>query len=136
MDSETPSSILGNTSIRLRYPTAASYLWTNSRFPFPQGGRNPGEPRRTVTLPNTESIRRYLMYVRPSGFQKIRYSGCVNNRRKSKNLKLIFTLQGHQRFRARYTTLPDNWAYRINFSGLHRKVCGAFTLICPIHILS
>lgn len=72
---------------------------------FSARGRKPGEPRRTVTLPNDEFIRRYLTHVLPSGFQKIRYSGFLNNRGKGKNLKLIFTLQGHQRFQAKYTGL-------------------------------
>ena len=63
------------------------------------------EPRRVVTLKNTEFIRRFLMHVLPAGFQKIRYYGFLNNRYKSRNLKLIFTLQGHQRFKARYTGL-------------------------------
>ena len=72
---------------------------------FSARGRKPGEPRRMVTLENTEFIRRYLMHVLPPGFQKIRYYGFLNNRGKAKNLKLIFTLQGRQRFRARYTNL-------------------------------
>ncbi|MCA5578560.1 IS91 family transposase [Enterocloster clostridioformis] len=72
---------------------------------FSARGKKPGGPRRTITLENTEFIRRYLMHVLPSGFQKIRYYGFLNNRGKSKNLKLIFTLQGHQRFRARYSNL-------------------------------
>ena len=72
---------------------------------FSARGRKPGEPRRMITLENTEFIRRYLMHVLPPGFQKIRYYGFLNNRGKTKNLKLIFTLQGHQRFRARYTNL-------------------------------
>lgn len=72
---------------------------------FSARGKKPGEPRRMVTMENTEFIRRYLMHVLPPGFQKIRYYGFLNNRGKSRNLKLIFTLQGHQRFRARYTNL-------------------------------
>lgn len=72
---------------------------------FSARGKNPGGPRRILTLKNTEFIRRYLMHVLPSGFQKIRYYGFLNNRGKTKNLKLIFTLQGHQRFRARYINL-------------------------------
>ena len=77
----------------------------NQQVSFSARGRKPGEPRRTVTLENTEFIRRYLMHVLPCGFQKIRYYGFLNNRGKSKNLKLIFTLQGHQRFQARYVHL-------------------------------
>lgn len=72
---------------------------------FSARGKRPGEPRRVVTLKNTEFIRRFLMHVLPAGFQKIRYYGFLNNRYKSRNLKLIFTLQGHQRFKARYTGL-------------------------------
>lgn len=45
------------------------------------------------------------MHVLPSGFQKIRYYGFLNNRMKSDNLQLIFKLQGHQRFKQRYANL-------------------------------
>lgn len=77
----------------------------NQQVSFSARGKKPAEPPRTITLENTEFIRRYLMHVLPSGFQKIRYYGFLNNRGKGKNLKLIFTLQGHQRFRARYAHL-------------------------------
>ncbi len=72
---------------------------------FSARGKKPGSPRRTISLDNTEFIRRYLIHVLPKGFQKIRYYGFLNNRGKSKNLKLIFTLQGHERFRERYRNL-------------------------------
>ena len=72
---------------------------------FSARGKQPGEPRRQITLDHTEFIRRYLMHVLPPGFQKIRYYGFLNNRYKTRNLKLIFTLQGHQRFKAKYTNL-------------------------------
>ena len=72
---------------------------------FSARGKKPGEPRRQITLKHTEFIRRYLMHVLPPGFQKIRYYGFLNNRYKTRNLKLIFTLQGHQRFKAKYTNL-------------------------------
>lgn len=68
-------------------------------------GKKPDEPKRQITLSHTEFIRRYLMHVLPSGFQKIRYYGFLNNRYKTRNLKRIFKLQGHQRFKARYTGL-------------------------------
>ena len=72
---------------------------------FSARGKKPGEPRRQITLKHTEFIRRYLMHVLPPGFQNIRYYGFLNNRYKTRNLKLIFTLQGHQRFKAKYTNL-------------------------------
>ena len=45
------------------------------------------------------------MHVLPTGFQKVRYYGFLNNRMKSKNLKLIFKLQGYQKFKQRYAGL-------------------------------
>ena len=78
---------------------------TEDNVTFSARGKRPEDPKRTITLKNTEFIRRYLMHVLPSGFQKIRYYGFLNNRMKSKNLKLIFTLQGHQRFKRRYADM-------------------------------
>lgn len=75
------------------------------RVTFSARGRGPGEPRRTITLANTEFIRRYLMHVLPPGFQKIRYYGFLNNRYKAQNLKLIFSIQGFRRFKERYANL-------------------------------
>lgn len=72
---------------------------------FSARGKKPDGPKRQITLSHTEFIRRYLMHVLPSGFQKIRYYGFLNNRYKTRNLKRIFKLQGHQRFKARYTGL-------------------------------
>lgn len=42
------------------------------------------------------------MHVLPSGFQKIRYYGFLNNRMKTQNLKVIFKLQNSRRFKQRY----------------------------------
>ena len=47
----------------------------------------------------------YEKDVLPPGFQKIRYYGFLNNRYKSRNLKLIFKIQGGQRFKERYAGL-------------------------------
>ena len=91
---------------------------------FSARGRKPGDPRRTVTLENTEFIRRFLMHVLPKGFQKIRYYGFLNNRMKSENLQLIFTLQGRQRFRQRYAGL--------SMAELLRAVWNVDLRICPV----
>lgn len=78
---------------------------TEDEVTFSARGKNPGDPKRQVSLKHTEFIRRYLMHVLPSGFQKIRYYGFLNNRMKNTNLKIIFTLQGHQRFKQRFTNM-------------------------------
>lgn len=75
---------------------------TEDMVTFSARGKKPGGPKRRITLEHTEFIRRYLMHVLPSGFQKIRYYGFLNNRMKYKNLKLIFKLQNGQRFKQRF----------------------------------
>lgn len=75
---------------------------TEETVTFSARGKKPDEPKRQVTLKHTEFIRRYLLHVLPSGFQKIRYYGFLNNRMKHKNLKVIFQLQNGQRFKQRF----------------------------------
>ena len=78
---------------------------TETHVSFSARARKPGDPRRVIVLAHEEFIRRFLMHVLPSGFQKIRYYGFLNNRMKSKNLKLICRIQGHQRFKSRYANM-------------------------------
>lgn len=75
---------------------------TKDKVTFSARGIKPGDPKRLITLTHTEFIRRYLMHVLPSGFQKIRYYGFLNNRMKYSNLKVIFKLQNGQRFKQRF----------------------------------
>lgn len=97
---------------------------TESQTTFSARGRKPGEPRREITMENSEFIRRFLMHVLPPGFQKIRYYGFLNNRMKSRNLKLIFKLQGYQKFRCHYTDL--------SLHELLKAVWGFDVRICPV----
>lgn len=103
---------------------------TEDEVTFSARGRMPGEPKRIITLKNEEFIRRYLMHVLPSGFQKVRYYGFLNNRMKMKNLKLIFTLQGHQRFKRRFVdmTIPELLKAVWNFDICVCPECGHSTM--------
>lgn len=76
---------------------------TDHEVTFSARGIKPGDPKRKISLSHEEFIRRFLMHVLPHGFQKIRYYGFLNNRKKSENLKLIFKLQGYQKFKSLYT---------------------------------
>ena len=78
---------------------------TETEVTFSARGKKPGDPKREITISHEEFIRRFLMHVLPTGFQKIRYYGFLNNRMKSRNLKIIFRIQGGQRFRKRYAGL-------------------------------
>ena len=96
---------------------------TKTEVIFSARGKKPGDPKRQVTLSCGEFIRRFLMHVLPSGFQKIRYYGFLNNRMKSRNLKTIFRIQGGQRFRQRYMGL--------SIAELLKAVWGVDLSICP-----
>lgn len=96
---------LGRYTHRIAISNCRILSVTQDEVTFSARGKRPGEPKRRITLKNTEFIRRYLMHVLPSGFQKIRYYGFLNNRMKKQNLKIIFKLQGGQRFRQRYAGL-------------------------------
>jgi len=96
---------------------------TNTHTTFSARAKKSGDPRRIITLENTEFIRRFLMHVLPSGFQKIRYYGFLNNRWKSRNLKLIFKLQRGQRFRRRYENM--------DMADILKAVWGRDISICP-----
>lgn len=78
---------------------------TKNYMTFSARGKHTGDARRMITLDNQEFIRRFLMHVLPYGFQKVRYYGFLNNRMKQKNLRIIFTVQGYQKFKQRYTNL-------------------------------
>lgn len=93
---------LGRYTHRIAISNSRILSVTEDKVTFSARGKKPGKPKRQITLDNTEFIRRYLMHVLPSGFQKIRYYGFLNNRMKSTNLKVIFNIQGSQRFKRRY----------------------------------
>jgi len=78
---------------------------SDTHVSFSARALKPGDKRRTITLTNVEFIRKFLMHVLPKRFQKIRYYGFLNNRMKSKNLRIIFDLQGKQRFKRYYENL-------------------------------
>ena len=56
-----------------------------------------------VRITPVEFIRRLMMHVLPTEFQKIRYYGFLNNRPKKKNLHIIFQIQGHRKFVSLFT---------------------------------
>lgn len=78
---------------------------------------------KDVTITHFEFIRRFLMHVLPSGFQKIRYYGFLNNRYKKVSLKLICKLTGKQLFQSLYTEM--------NFEEILLTVWNVNVHICP-----
>ena len=79
---------------------------------------------KTITLTGVEFIRRFLMHVLPSGFQKIRYCGFLNNRFKSRNLALICRITGKALFMRRLAGL--------SMADMIFTIWGVNIRICPV----
>ena len=83
-----------------------------------------------VTISCCEFIRRFMQHVLPSGFQKIRYFGLLSNRSKKRNLRIVFSLQGHQKFKSLFVNasvsdvMRSVWDYDIRIC----SECGCFTM--------
>jgi hypothetical protein len=77
---------------------------------------------KTLNITHKEFIRRFMMHVLPSGFQKIRYYGFLNNRSKKANLILLAKLTGKALFKSLFTTMTNE---EIIFSlwGINAKQC-------------
>ena len=110
---------LGRYTHRIAITNTRIQSVTDTHVSFSARDYKSGETK-AVTLEHMEFIRRFLMHVLPFGFQKIRYYGFLNNRTKSRNLKIIFRLQGYQRFKQRYAglsiaeLLKNVWNYDIH----------------------
>lgn len=78
--------------------------------------------KKILTLTHTEFIRRFLMHVLPSGFQKIRYYGFLNNRSKKKNLALIEKLMAKAFFKSKLSELTTE-AIFLELYGINIREC-------------
>ena len=82
-----------------------------------------GNKRKEVTLSHDEFIRRFLMHVLPKRFQKIRYFGFLSNGSKARKLRLLFELQEHQRFAARFSADSPKDVILSEVLGIDVHVC-------------
>lgn len=113
---------LGRYTHRIAISNSRIFSVDEIRTVFSAKDYRTGE-KKEVELTNQEFIRRFMMHVLPSGFQKIRYYGFLSNRNKVTNLKLIFKLQGFQKFKSFYTGLKTD--------ELLKAVWGVDVHICP-----
>ena len=88
--------------------------------------------QETITISCVEFIRRFLRHVLPAGFRKIRYYGLFCNRLKSRNLNIIFNIQGSRRFTAKLSGLSSPEIILVVF-GKDVSVCPScgFSRLCP-----
>jgi hypothetical protein len=77
---------------------------------------------KIITLNGVEFIRRYLVHVLPKGFQKIRHFGFLNNRFKSRNLKIISSTTGKALSKKRFEGM-DVAAIIFELWGVNIRIC-------------
>lgn len=110
---------LGRYANRIAITNTRIQQVTETEVTFSAKDYRTGE-KKSVTITCEEFIRRFMMHVLPSGFQKIRYYGFLNNRWKNRNLTIIFNIQGHRKFQAYLSSLPMDeillkvWNYNIH----------------------
>ena len=64
-----------------------------------------GSRQKIMTVKGTDFIGMMLQHVLPSGFHRVRFSGYLNNAKKTKNLKLIHSLRNTVYFGNPYRTM-------------------------------
>jgi hypothetical protein len=98
---------LGRYTHRIAISNSRVTSMTDSHVSFVANDYKTGE-KKTVTFTHVKFIRRFLMHVLPTGFQKIRYYGFLNNRSKKKNLKLIAKLTGKLLFQSVFASMSQD----------------------------
>jgi hypothetical protein len=86
----------------------------------------PDEPKRELSLPADEFIRRFLLHVLPSGFMKIRYYGFLAHTQKGKYLPLIRNLMNMPQVE------PDNPNRKEGPREMMMRVRGVDIALCPV----
>ena len=116
---------LGRYTHRIAISNSRITKVTDTEVSFLANNYKTGE-KETVTIDPLEFIRRFLMHVLPSGFQKIRYYGFLNNRNKKKNLRLIASLTGKQLFASEFIHMSkeDILLHLWNLNVRQCKNCG------------
>ncbi len=121
---------LGRYAHRIAISNARIVEVTDGSVTFTAKDYKNGSVKKLVTFTNKEFIRRFMMHVLPSGFQKIRYYGFLCNRNKKENLDRIFRLQGHRQYQSMLAGLAMDeilmqlWGYDIHIC----PACGSKSL--------
>lgn len=98
---------LGRYTHRIAISNSRIKSVTSTKVTFAAKDYKTGE-HKEVTITHLEFIRNFMMHVLPSGFQKIRYYGFLNNRSKKINLKLIVKLTGKELFQSKFISMKHD----------------------------
>ena len=98
---------LGRYTHRIAISNSRIKSVTSTKVTYAAKDYKTGE-HKEVTITHLEFIRSFMMHVLPSGFQKIRYYGFLNNRSKKINLKLIVKLTGKELFQSKFISMKHD----------------------------
>ena len=98
---------LGRYTHRIAISNSRIKSVTSTKVTYAAKDYKTGE-HKEVTITQLEFIRSFMMHVLPSGFQKIRYYGFLNNRSKKINLKLIVKLTGKELFQSKFISMKHD----------------------------
>jgi hypothetical protein len=79
----------------------------NDRVTFAYRDYSDGNTRKTMQLPATEFLRRFLLHVVPPRFTRIRYYGFLSNRDRTRNIAKARALIGSRRKLRPRAPVPD-----------------------------
>jgi hypothetical protein len=82
--------------------------------------------QKTMTLTADEFIRRFLLHLLPSGFQRIRYFGLLGNRYRAAKLAKCRQLLGMPALEASVSELPED------YRDFYEKLTGHSLWQCPV----
>lgn len=85
---------LGRYTHRVAISNSRLVAWTNDQVSFRWKDYRDAGTRKVMTLDVAEFIRRFLLHVLPSGFQRIRHFGFLSNRQRAAKLALARSLLG------------------------------------------
>jgi hypothetical protein len=85
-----------------------------------------GSPQKKMTLDADEFIRRFLIHVLPSGFQRIRYYGLLGNRYRKDKLARCRELIGMSKLE------PTADAADKNYRDTYEELTGVSLCVCPV----
>lgn len=112
---------LGRYTHRIAISNSRVTSVTDSKVSFLANDYKTGE-KKTITITHVEFIRRFLMHVLPSGFQKIRYYGFLNNRSKKANLILLAKLTSKELFKSLFASMTNEEIIS-SLWGINTKQC-------------
>ena len=94
------------------------------RFRYKDYRADRAETQKTMTLPATEFIRRFLLHVLPARFHRIRYYGLLGNRHRKATLARCRQLLGTAAPETPASTVPADYRDRYEaLTGISLRVC-------------